>query len=117
MHARSRQTNRLSQGSEEEMWSTGKARARHGLFRCDAFGAAHITERPILRRPSIQYAKVVLRFISPARMPSRLTSSRFARYARIVAFCEVPIHIAQQCGPFDTYRRVSVRLVWRFVDA
>jgi hypothetical protein len=79
--------------------------------------AATPSERPIFRRPSIQYAKVVLRFISPARTPSRLTSSRFARYARIVAFCEVPIHIAQQCGSFNTYRRVSVRLVWRFVDA
>ena len=111
MHARSRQTNRLSQGSEEEMWSTGKARGRHGLFRCDTFGAAHIMP------PLDPVRESGIAFHFPARMPSRLKSSRFARYARIVAFCEVPIHIAQQCGPFDTYRRVSVRLVWRFVDA
>jgi len=34
--------------------STGSARERHGLFRCGAFQAARI------RRPSIQYSRVVL---------------------------------------------------------
>src|SRR5262252_5977754 len=102
----------------DEQVEPGKAKKKFGrqarLEDGTVSSAATPSEPP---RPSIQYAKVVLRFISPARMPSRLTSSRFARYARIVAFCEVPIHIAQQCGPFNTYRRVSVRLVWRFVDA
>src|ERR687887_1326508 len=62
----------------DEERSTGSARERHGLFRFGAFQAARI------RRPSIQYSRVVL---PQARIADRLTFDpvvQFRAHCRIL---------------------------------
>jgi hypothetical protein len=78
--------------------STGSGRERHGLFRDGAFQAARI------RRPSIQYSRVVLP-PGPNSWPLNIP----ARWSVPPALRDSvsPVHVAQQCGPFATYRRVS----------
>jgi acyl carrier protein len=71
-------------------------RERHGLFRAGA------SKRPRIRRPSIEYS------VRPqARIVGHLTCSGLVKFRPHCGFLLRAIHIAQQCGPFATYRRVS----------
>jgi hypothetical protein len=79
----------------KRLGSTDSARKRHGLFRCGAFQAARI------RRPSIQYSRVVLP-PGPNSWPLNIPAA-YSVPARTAAFS----YLAQQCGPFATYRRLT----------
>jgi hypothetical protein len=73
----------------------------HGLFRYGAFAAARV------RRPSIQNIRErYFNDVPRARISGRLTSSRLVSSAAPRLSVSL-IHIAQQCGPFATYRPVS----------
>ena len=100
MRERSAPQNRLSAETKEGIGSRGVAQERHGLFRSGAFAAARV------RRPSIQNIRERYSDHPPARIPARLTSSRLVSSAAPRLFC-LPMHVAQQCGPFATYRPVS----------
>src|SRR5215472_3922386 len=75
--------------------STGSARERHGLFRCGAFQAARI------RRPSIQYSRVVL---PPGPNSWPLNIQPLVQFQPAPRLSAGPIRIVQECGPLATYR-------------
>jgi hypothetical protein len=78
--------------------STGSARERHGLFRCGAFQAARI------RRPSIQYSRVVL---PQARIAGHSTSQVIVRFQPAPRLSVGDTALGYECGAFATYRPVS----------
>jgi hypothetical protein len=91
--------------------STGSARERHGLFRCGAFQAARI------RRPSIQYSRVVL---PPGPNSWPLNIQPLVQFQPAPRLSAGPIRIVQECGALATYRRascLSASTICRYITA